>query len=436
MAETRIFNWQDQALRSADAVGTRNMLLLTHLRWIAVLGQMGTILIVHFLMHVSLPVGPMIAVAGGLAALNGATLIALVRGREVANWELFVALLIDFAALTAQLYMSGGATNPFAPIGLLQVVIGAVLLRPWSSWSLVALHIVAFGLLALYHRPLILPEGFASILSPAHLLASWINFVLAAVLLVFFVTRIGRNLRTRDASLAEMRQRAAEEDHIVRMGLLASGAAHELGTPLSSLSVILGDWRKQPSLAADANLSEEIGEMQAAVARCKEIVGGILYASGEARSENLERTTLRAFLLSVADQWRSQRPDLLVFADRLGDDAVIAADRTLAQILTNVLDNAAEAGATRVELIAQRSGGDLVLKVRDDGRGFPAEMLAGVGKPYRSSKDRRGAGLGLFLAVNVMRTLGGSVVVRNGATGGAEVTLSLPLAALALDHAA
>jgi len=436
MADLRILSNMIVAAPGADQTGTRNMLVLTHLRWIAVAGQLATILIVHFGMRVSLPVLPMIAVATGLAALNVVTLVVLARGREVANWELFVALLVDFAALTAQLYMSGGATNPFAPIGLLQVVIGAVLLEAWSSWALVVLHSVAFGLLALYHRELVLPEGFASSLSPVHIFASWINFVLAAVLLVFFVTRIGRNLRHRDASLAEMRQRAAEEDHIVRMGLLASGAAHELGTPLSSLSVILGDWRKQPALAADPIVSEEIGEMQAAVARCKEIVGGILYASGEARSENLERMTLRTFVLSVAEQWCAQHPGLLSVADRLGGDTVIAADRTLAQILTNVLDNAAEAGATRVDLIADCDDGVLVLTVRDDGRGFPAEMLEGVGKPYRSSKNRRGAGLGLFLAVNVMRTLGGSVSVRNLSGRGAEVTLSLPLDALALEPAA
>jgi two-component system sensor histidine kinase RegB len=435
MADTSIFPYRAPDA-GTDQTGTRNMLVLTHLRWIAVAGQLATILSVHLFMGVGLPIVPMIAVATGLAVLNVVTLIVLARGRTVANWELFVALLVDFAALTAQLYMSGGATNPFAPIGLLQVVIGSVLLAPWSSYALVALHSAAFGLLAVHHRELVLPEGLASTLSPAHLLASWVNFVLAAVLLVFFVTRIGRNLRMRDASLAEMRQRAAEEDHIVRMGLLASGAAHELGTPLSSLSVILGDWRKQPSLARDEALSEEIVEMQAAVARCKEIVGGILYASGEARSEDLERTTLRAFILSVADQWRTQRPGLLFIVDRLGGDTVIAADRTLAQILTNVLDNAAEAGATRVDLIAERSAGVLILTVRDDGRGFPAEMLEGVGKPYRSSKDRRGAGLGLFLAVNVMRTLGGSVAVRNAPGRGAEVELSLPLDALALEQTA
>lgn len=422
------------ASTAGDVAGARNMLLLTHLRWLAALGQLGTILFVHFWLGVRLPIVPMIAVVFGLSLLNTVTLIVLARGRPVANWELFVALLFDFAALTAQLYMSGGATNPFAPIGLLQVVLGAVLLEAWSSWALLALHSLAFGLLALFHDPLELPPGYASSLSPIHIFASWLNFVLASVLLVLFVTRIGRNLRSRDASLAQMRQRAAEEDHVVRMGLLASGAAHELGTPLASLSVILGDWRKQPALTADPSLSEEIGEMQAAVARCKEIVGGILYASGEARSEDLERTTLRAFLASVVDQWTALHPGLLAVSDQLDRDPVIATDRTLAQILTNVLDNAAEAGASAVELIAATAGGDLILRVTDNGGGFPAEMLETVGKPYHSTKDRRGAGLGLFLAVNVLRKLGGSLDIRNGG-GGAIVTLSVPLDALALDTA-
>jgi two-component system sensor histidine kinase RegB len=425
----------EQARRSAAAAGERNMLLLTHLRWVAVAGQLGAILIVHFWMGVILPVIPMTAVLGVLVLLNLVTLIVLRRNRPVANWELFAALVFDFVALTAQLYMSGGATNPFAPIGLLQVVLGAVLLEAWSSWALVALHSLAFGLLALFHRPLLLPAGYTISLSPTQMFAGWINFVLAAVLIVFFVTRIGRNLRMRDTSLAEMRQQAAEEDHIVRMGLLASGAAHELGTPLSSLSVILGDWRRQPALTGDRILSEEIAEMQTAVARCKEIVGGILYASGEARSEDLERTTLRVFLASVSDQWERLRPGLLRFEDQLGIDPVIAVDRTLAQIVTNVLDNAAEAGASRVEMIAAIDGGRLLLTVRDDGSGFPHAMLETVGKPYRSSKDRRGAGLGLFLAVNVMRKLGGAVEIGNAVPRGAVVTLSVPLDALALEPA-
>jgi two-component system sensor histidine kinase RegB len=435
MAKVRILPPAEQARRSVEMAGSRNMLLLTHLRWLAVLGQLIAIFLVGIVLQVALPIAPMIVIAVALGFLNLVTLIVLSTGRRpVANWELFVALVVDFAALTTQLYMSGGATNPFAPIGLLQIVIGAVLLEAWSIWVLVVLHSTAFGLLAFYHLPLKLPGEYASTLAPVHVFASWLNFVLVAILIVFFVTRIGRNLRRRDATLAELRQRAAEEDHIVRMGLLASGAAHELGTPLASIAVILGDWRRQPIVKRNAMLSEEIGEMQAAIARCKEIVGGILYASGEVRSEDLERTTLRGFITTVVGNWKTQRPGILSFVDRLGQDPVIAVYRTIGQIVSNMLDNAAEAGATAVLMTAETVDGDLVLVVSDNGSGLAPEMLATIGKPYRSTKDRRGAGLGLFLAANVARKLGGSLEVRNGAQAGAVVTLSLPLASLEIEE--
>jgi two-component system sensor histidine kinase RegB len=420
---------------ASEDVGARNMLLLTQLRWLAIAGQLAAILGAWLWIGNALPIAPMLAILVALAGLNLMTLSLLHKGWKVANHQLFVALLMDWAALTTQLYLSGGTTNPFAPIGLLQVVLGAVLLEAWSSWALVALHSSAFGVLAAFHAPLRLPARYASTLSPVHMLASWLNFVMVSVLLVLFVTRIGRNLRIRDARLAELRQQAAEEDHIVRMGLLASGAAHELGTPLASMSVILGDWRRQPALARTGAFAEEIAEMQAAVARCKEIVTGVLYASGEARSEMVERTSLSAFVAKVAQDWDALRPGVLTVRDRSGDAIAIVADRTLAQVLVNLLDNAVEAGAKRVVLSADIAGDELRLSVEDDGPGFAPGMLELLGKPYASTSDRRGAGLGLFLAVNVMRKLGGAVTAANDERGGAIVTLSLPLRALTLEEA-
>lgn len=426
-------SWLVRGLRrTMDDAGARNMLLLTHFRWLAIAGQLVTILLAEFWIGARLPLAPMLAILMAQACFNLGTLGVLMRRAQIANYELFAALVLDWVALTAQLFLSGGATNPFAPIGLLQVVIGAVLLETWSSWALVVLHSLAFGGLALVHEPLLLPPPYLSRLAPAHVLASWISFMLASVLVVLFVTRIGRNLRIRDQRLAEMRQREAEEDHIVRMGLLASGAAHELGTPLASLSVILGDWAKERRLVADPALAEEIGEMRAAVARCKDIVGGILYASGEARSEVVERTSLDTFLGMVAQTWDAQRPGVLALENRVQGRIRIAADRTLAQVIVNLLDNAAEAGAAHVLMSARTQGDNLVIEVSDDGPGFAAESLASLGKPYNSTRDRRGAGLGLFLAVNVLRQLGGSVTASNTAHG-AVVTLTFPRAALELD---
>src|SRR5690606_5031874 len=111
----------------------------------------------------------------------------------------------------------------------------------------------------------------------------------------------------RDARVAELRQRAAEEEHIVRMGLLASGAAHELGTPLATLAVILGDWRHLPTLVSDPELLTDVGEMQAQVARCKSIVTNILLAAGETRGEAPVQTRLHDFLDTLVDDWRVSR---------------------------------------------------------------------------------------------------------------------------------
>lgn len=416
---------------STDAASRRNMRLLMQLRWLAVIGQLVTMLVVHIGIGIRLPLAPMLAVLAWLVALNLVTR-ALMRWRPVTNLELFLALLLDVLALSAQLYLSGGATNPFVSLYLLQVVLGAVLLDLWSAWMLAIVTSLCFGLLAVAYRPLPVPPALADGMAGLHVFGSWLNFVLAAFLMVQFLVRIGRNLRLRDARLAELRQQASEEDHIVRIGLLASGAAHELSTPLASLSVIVGDWKTEPAIAGNPRLAEEVAEMQAELLRCKQIVTDILYASGEVRGEAPERTSLHAFLAEIVENWDALNPGLVTFEERLGAPLSIVADRTLAQVLGNILDNAVEAGATRIAFIAERSVDTLVVTILDDGSGFAADMLETAGAPYRTSKDEAG-GLGLFLAVTVLRKLGGTVAVGNREEGGAMVTLSLPLAALALE---
>lgn len=416
-----------------DEAGRRNLLLLMQLRWLAVGGQLATMLAVTWILGVALPLGPMLATLGLLALLNLYAIRILRRGR-VSNRQLLAQLLADVACLTVQLYLSGGATNPFITLYLLQVVLGAVLLDTASSWLLVAVTSVSFASLSVLYRPLPLPDHLASRLSGPYVLGLWFNFTMAAVLLVLFVTRIARNLRDRDQHLATLRERAAEQEQIVRMGLLASGAAHELGTPLSSLSVTLHDWRADLEANGHRGAAAEVADMEVEVARCKQIITGILFAAGEVAGEAPARTTLRGLLASVVG--RFSRPELVLVEDRLDEDLPIVADRALAQALTNLLDNALEAGAGTVVLAVERADDMLRLTVRDDGPGFPEAILANLGRPYQSSKQRRGAGLGLFLATNVLRTLGGTLVAENMPGGGAAITLVLPAGALALKEPA
>jgi two-component system sensor histidine kinase RegB len=427
LALTRL-NQHDADGPVVESAAVENMRQLIQLRWIAVAGQTLTIVLAHRLLGVPLAVGPMLGLTVFLGAANLVATMALAR-RRVLNSEIMLALLLDMTALTLQLHFSGGASNPFIALYLLQVVLGAILLPQLWAGLLVVTAALSYALVSVWYVPLDLPQPWPG--ADADLLAvgGGIAFLMVASLLVFFIARISRNLRARDAYLADLRQHAAEEEGIVRMGLFASGAAHELGTPLGTLAVILADWRRVPTIARDPELLAEVQEMQAEIQRCKGIVSDILHSAGQPRGESMESASAANFLDVAVESWRLTHPDALLDYRCEGiAAAMIAVNPALRQAIWSLLDNAAEASPVGLSLVARPQGPSLVIAVRDKGPGFPPEVLAHVGKLYQSTKGV-GHGLGLFLAANVARRLGGRLEATNAAEGGADVRLILPLAA-------
>ena len=420
-----------EAGRAPERLADRqNLLQLVHLRTLAVAGQLATILAVRYMLEVPLPLREMLGLLALLAVFNFASWLRTRLRVPVPNGELFAVLLVDVAALTGQLYFAGGVTNPFIFLYLLQVALGSVLLQPRYLWAMVGASTVAFMSLVVFHRPLALP-GLDVQLPAAFVGGLLLCFVLDALLLVVFIRSISRNLSQRDAAVARLRQRAAEEEHIVRMGLLASGAAHELGTPLATMSVIVGDWSRMAPFAGEPELREEIEEMQRQIERCKSIVSGILTSAGETRGEAPVETTLHVFLDELVAEWKRTRGEPELAYERDGPDLPIISDTALQQMLGNVLDNALEAApGAPLRFRAEWDEETLTLRVLDQGPGFPPEFLERVGAPYQSSKGTPGRGLGLFLALNVARTLGGQLDAHNRPGGGAQVDIALPLAAL------
>ncbi|GHE51573.1 two-component sensor histidine kinase [Camelimonas fluminis] len=415
-----------------DLANRQNLLLLIHLRWIAACGQIATILAVHVWLGVRLPLAGMLAVVAFLVCVNLASVWRSRWPGGISSSGLFLELLVDVGALTLQLYLSGGAANPFIFLYLLQLMLGLVLLRAWAVWALVVITSLCFIGLMFFRREIVMPpgEGEAAFFR-LHLQGMFLCFLLAAALLAIFVGRIQRNLRARDARLEELRQRSAEEEHIVRIGLLASGAAHELGTPLSTQTVILDDWRHAAAFTGDPGMMEELEEMQEQLDRCKAIVSSILTASGEVRGEGAAHTRLSAFIDNTVGEWASSRkPAHFSFAGLEGGDCPIVTDMALRQMAFNVLDNALEASPQMVRLRVRNSGQELEIEVSDAGPGFSEQMLKALGLPYHSTKGRPGSGLGLFLVSNVVRQLGGRLDAYNRAEGGACVRMTLPLTAL------
>ena len=408
----------------------KNLLQLLYLRGIAIAGQLATILIVRYGFQITLPMSTMLGVIGCLVLLNIVSFYRYRAGTQITSTELLVELLLDAAALTAQLHLSGGAANPFVSLFLLQVIIGAILLSPRYAWTLFAATFACYVALT-FHAHTLEP------LYPPHLsehfnlpiLGMLISYTLAAFLLVFFITKISANLKERDTLLARLKQQSLEEEHVVRIGLLAAGAAHELGTPLTTISVILKDLQSLPAPESKAELNEDIATMQRELERCKNIVSGILLSSGQVRGEGAKITGLRAFMTATVADWNASRaPDWLDYRYNAADMPIVS-DTVLRQMLFNLLDNAVEASPTWVGIDITSNETTLTVRVEDHGVGFSNEAIRNFGTPYASSKGGHGRGLGLFLVANTLRKLGGEAQASNTETG-AMVTLTIPLAAI------
>lgn len=406
---------------------------LVQLRWLAVGGQLMAILVAHYGLGIALPLAPMLAIVAVLALANILFTLTLRRSWLIRG-ELLLALLLDMAALTAQLYLSGGSTNPFVALYLLQIVLGAILLPPSRAWLLVVVACSAAAFLAVRHEPLALPADLADRAEDVATAGAWIAFTMVAILLILFIARISHNLRARDAYVAELGQRAVEEDGIVRMGLFASGAAHELGTPLSTLDVLLADWRQEPAIAQDPRLSEDVEIAQAELRRCKQIVSNILHSAGQARGEAMSSVPVERLLGSIAAEWRAAHPGIPLTLDTGPDEGLrVAAEPALKQVIWSLVENAGEASPAGLSLGVTLDQDQAVIAVRDRGPGFAEAQLADVGRLYTSTKGP-GRGLGLFLANNLARRLGGRFEVANRPEGGAEARLILP--AISMDKGA
>lgn len=428
----------DSLFRVQRLTQRQNMQLLIQLRWIAVIGQVITISLVHYGFHITLPLLPMALVLAALVATNLAY-IYWSQGlhRPVTSRSVFYALLADVLALTIQLYLSGGASNPFIYLYLLQGILSAVLLQSHYTWAVVAASFVGMTGLTIFHQPLHVQFSSQEGLPSLYIVGVLISFALTSILTIVFLTRVVENMRRRDSRISNMRQRASEEEHILRLGLLATGAAHELGTPMATMSVILGDWQHMPALMKDEDLREDLQEMQRQLLRCKSIVSGVLLSAGETRAEGTKSTTFVNFVEGVVSHWQSHN-SLQHFA--LRNEGVtnfaMLSDTALQQMICNLLDNALEASPDWVELSLSNDQDQVRIQVRDHGAGFDGAVLSQLGQCHISTKQERpGRGLGLFLVTNVARALGGRVQVTNlplHQGGGALVEVCLPQSALAI----
>lgn len=386
----------------------------------------------------------MLGAVGFLALLNVLTWWRLSLNYPVGNLELFFQLCGDVLVLTVLLYYGGGSTNPFVSLYLLPLVIAATALSRIHTWSMAALTLACYSLLMVWYVPLPM-SGTAMpqmdhamhhmVIPPAdnasaplgdafntHVIGMWLGFVISAVVVAFFSVEMKRAVRVRDIQLARVREETLRNERIVALGTQAASAAHELGTPLSTMSVVIGEMRSDCS-SPDQQDSLRILDEQ--VRNCKRILDSLLTHAQET-GDHLDAD---AFIRYVLDEWQLLRPTVHYSFEATGQgpSPQMIADPALRSALLNLLNNAADASPHQMEIGLSWSEAAISLVIQDHGPGLTPEAAAQAGSAFFTTKQE-GRGLGLFLANASIERLGGSVRVYNRAEGGATTEVILPLA--------
>lgn len=383
--------------------------------------------------EVGLPLLPIMGVITLFVVVNAGTWWRLRRrGRPVGEWELLLHLIGDVLILAAVLYASGGSTNPFVSLLLVPLALAAAALTARFTWAIAAAALLCYSLLMVWYIPLPHPHGINFNL---HVLGMWFGFVLSALLISYFAVKMSATLREREQALAQAREDALRDERLVALGTLAAGAAHELGTPLATMAILVKEMETE--CAATPGLAGSLPLLRDQIVRCKGILAQLAAAAGQTRAEAGCVHALDGYLEQLTTQWHTTRPGVGLRRQWQGTlpPPRIIVDQTLTQALTNILSNAADASEQTVEVNGRWSERALWLEICDRGAGVSAEVAAHTGEPFFTTKPPgRGLGLGLFLAQATIKRLGGKVHLSNRAEGGACVRVELPLAELSVHH--
>ncbi len=415
----------------------RSLKALFWLRTVTILGQLSVVALVKLKLSMELPLLPILITIGVLALWNLAAYWRQSRPWETTQLEIFMNLAVDATALTFLLYWSGGATNPFVSLYLIPIAIASAALSARYIWLTSLMCIIYYSFLMLFYTPLPPIHGDYSSDFNAHIFGMWVNFILSAVLMATIVAGISQAIHRRDKLLAKAREEVLGSEKIVAMGTLAAGVAHEISTPLSTMTMITDELLHLPD--PDQLLHPDLILMRKQIDICKERIKELLDHAGHTRSEGGYAVPLRQFIDRIIDQWQVIRPEIecSTSVNEPFQNPTILAEQTIAQSITNLLNNAADAtlekGNKQIAINLSNMQQELNIQIDDEGSGITPELANQIGKVPFSTKAS-GFGIGLVLSNASLGRFGGEVTLSNRPEQGTRTEVKLPLNNLIIEE--
>jgi two-component system sensor histidine kinase RegB len=396
---------------------------LVLIRWFAVVGQAATVLFVHFKLGFTLPLMPVLLVIAASAILN----LALVVRRSQARIEESRAVFhfaFDILQLALLLFLTGGLQNPFALLFIAPVTVSAAVLSGTSTVALSGVAVACIGALSLWHLPL--PwQGKAFLVPDLYLAGLWLALVIGIFFTAAYAHWASRDARSMAAALSATQMALAREQRVSSLGALAAAAAHELGSPLATIAVVIKEMSRD--VAPENPLVSDIDLLKSEVGRCRSILARLSKKPEAEVYGPLSRMSISRLAREAAAPYMREGIALVfepgtMEAPNDTPEPVVPRRPELFHGLGTLIQNAIQFAHSTVVIKTTWSESEVSVEVRDNGPGFPPAVFSRLGEPYVSGKGRgdQHMGLGVFIAQTLLGHTGAKVSFENHASGGAR----------------
>lgn len=405
-----------------DRPGVRVSTLVT-LRWVAICGQLLALLVVGGLYGFPLPWAGALLAIGASALLNLLLKWVYRRRDRISGRAALLHLGFDLVQLWVLLFLTGGLYNPFALLLLVPVTISATILSARATGLLVAAALLLLVALWRWHLPLPWVEGQVPYLPDLYRLGMLVAIALGMLFLATYAWQVSAEGRRRQAALVATQAALERESRMGALGSFAAAAAHELGGPLGTITLIARDLRD--GLGKDETYGPDVLLLEQEAARCREILTDM--SESAEQDDPFPDLPLPALLHELVEPFEPTRvPVEIATPWEKGGGPRMPRSPELLHGTHNLVSNALRHAAGKVIVSAGESPADLWIRIEDDGPGFPPELLPRLGDPFLGpSFSRSGStGLGVFIATTLLERTGARLSFRNRPAGGARVELA------------
>jgi two-component system sensor histidine kinase RegB len=406
-------------------IDNKTVYQLIWIRGISVFMQMATLGVAEIFLGISLPITEMLFIITSYFIFHLFTWFRYQSNLNLTEFNLFIYLTIDVLALCALLYYAGGATNPFISLLLFPLTITATILNARYTWLMSFIAIISYSLLMQYH--ISLPHNHASGNEfSLHVFGMWFGFVLSASLVSFFIVSLRKTIKLKEQQLHEAHEQALKDKQLLSLATLSASTAHELGTPLGTISLLSDELEAE--ITQIAIREELLYPLKQQVKRCKEILSVLSATTGGIHLDGGKKLPVDKFINELLKDWQASHLDcsISIYYDGLQPAPQILAERVLRQAIVNILDNALRESKQPIDCLLNWDSKNIVFIINDYGPGINEELLQQMGKkPLLNSRD--GMGLGLFLSHTIIERIGGKISFSNRKPCGLSTQITFPI---------